>query len=385
MLSELFTSSDSTTWILIGILIAVFMGTLVYLGARVPLMWTIAKFGYANALYNSRINKFVKKIYVNNLIGSNNLSEAINLVNSVNTRDFPLKSAKTVGECEKIINRSINDKFEEAIKECPRIIHGILDAFLVKYENRTLKIIFRTHIQKGKIPENDKPHAIGRLNEKLVDEMLKAETLAELIDLVPRDDVRKLLKENPAKNFQQVDRLLDMSYVDTLKTRSSELPGAVKREMEEFIGVYVDKLNIMNAMRMVKWNVPVEERKNIYYFAQGKNINGALLEAMVQAQSVSEEIEVLKDSSYGPIFRELYPRYKETGRLSVFDKELERFWLRYIDNFGSKMNTTVGPIFRYLLELEFEMRNVISVLRGYTIPGGVEMARELIVLREGEI
>jgi len=96
---------------------------------------------------------------------------------------------------------------------------------------------------------------------------------------------------------------------------------------------------------------------------------------------VAEAVDALGSTPYAPLLREVFKDYKDTGRISLFELELDRFWIRYIEIFAMKMNTTVGPVIRYLTEMEFEIRNVNAVLRGFEVPGGKEIAEELLIVR----
>jgi len=345
---------------------------------KVPMVWTIARFGYSNALYNSRINRFVRRMYINNLIGTNSFAEAVNFISSASSKDFPLKTVATVEEAEETLLSAMLKNVQEAKEESPDMIGPVLDSFIIRYENRTLKSLFITRFHESATDTGIFP--VGTITEKLIEEMTKAETLDEMVELIPRAELRELLSREELATFRKVENLLDGFYIESVERSSSKLPRTLKKEMGAFLEVYSDMLTIKTVLRMIKAEVPAAQRKE-FFFARGKHITRDVLEALQDAENVAEAVDALGRTPYGPLLREVFKDFKSTGKVSLFELELDRFWIRYIEIFAMKMNTTVGPVIRYLTELEFETRNVMAILRGFEVPGGKEMAEELLIVR----
>ncbi|MDP6156147.1 MAG: V-type ATPase subunit [Candidatus Thermoplasmatota archaeon] len=369
---------DLSTWPVLIIIIAVFGAMLLYLGMKVPMVWTIARFGYSNALYNSRINRFVRRMYVNNLMGTNSFGEAVNFISSASSKDFPLKTVTNVEEAEEVLLSAMLNNVQKAKEESPDMIGPVLDSFIIRYENRTLKNLFSARFHESSTESGTYP--VGVLTEKLIDEMKKAETLVDMINLLPRRELREMLSRTENTTFRKVENLLDGFYIESVERSSSKLPRTLRKELREFLEVYSDMLTIKTVLRMIKAGVPAAQRKE-YSFARGKHITRDTLEAFQDAENVAEALDALGRTPYAPLLREVFKDFKDTGRISLFELELDRFWIRYIEIFAMKMNTTVGPVIRYLTELEFETRNVIAVLRGFEVPGGKELAEELLIVR----
>lgn len=368
---------DLSTWPMLIIIIAVFAAMLLYLGMKVPMVWTIARFGYSNALYNSRINRFVRRMYINNLMGTNSFSEAVNFISSASSRDFPLKTVATVEEAEEVLLSAMLKNVQKAKEESPDMIGPVLDSFVIRYENRTLKTLFSARFHES---ASDGTFPVGAITEKLIEEMVKAETLEEMVELIPRAELRDLLSRSELTTFRKVENILDGFYVESVERSSSKLPRTLKKEMGAFLEVFSDMLTIKTILRMIKAGVPADQRKE-FSFARGKHITRDALEALQEAENVAEAVDALGETPYAPLLREVFKDFKKTGKISLFELELDRFWIRYIEIFAMKMNTTVGPVIRYLTELEFEIRNVMAVLRGFEVPGGKEMAEELLIVR----
>ncbi len=379
-LSEAFDSAGSSTWPMVVFIVIITAALLFYIGMKVPLMWTIARFGYSNALYNSRINRFARRLYVNNLMGTSSFSEAVNFVSSASPRDFPLKNVTTMEGAEHELFTSLLANLEEAKKESPKMISPVLDTFIIRYENRMLKGLFRQRFHDGS--DTGKIFPMGEVDSKTIELMKNAETVTEMVDHVPRKELRGLLERCDRSTMGGIEHTLDRYYLVSMEKASRKVPRAIKAGMKEFLEVQIDMINLKNLLRMINAGVP-EARKKEYAFTEGKNVHGGVLERICEAESITEAVEAIGTTPYGPLFREVFKDYKATGRISLFELELDKFWINYVENFAMKMNTTVGPVIRYLTEREFEIRNIVSALRGLTIPGGKKIAEELMVYREG--
>ena len=380
-LSQAFDSAGSGTAPMVVFIVIITAALLFYIGMKVPLMWTIARFGYSNALYNSRINRFARRLYVNNLMGTSSFSEAVNFVSSASPRDFPLKNVTTMEGAEHELFTSLLTNLEEAKKESPKMISPVLDTFIIRYENRMLKGLFRQRFHEGS-SDAGKIFPVGEVDGKIIDNMRNAESVTEMVDYIPRKDLRNMLERCDRSTIGGVEHALDRFYLESMEKASAKVPRAIRAGMKEFLEVQIDMINLKNLLRMIKTGVP-EERKKEYAFTEGKNVHGGMLERICEAETIAEAVEAIGTTPYGPLFREVFKDYKTTGRISLFELELDKFWINYVENFAMKMNTTVGPVIRYLTEREFEIRNIVSVLRGLSIPGGKKIAGELMVYREG--
>ncbi len=384
-------SYDMTTIILIGVLAVVFLATIIYLAAKVPLVWTIARFGYSNAIYNSRINRFVQKIYLLGLLETADISEASNYISSVNSRDFPVKSADSPEDIERLLVEKLHQRYSEAVALCPKSLKSVLDANLIKYENQALKSIFTSYFKAQdkeggtRASHYEKVPPIGNLSEGVIKDMLNAETLKDLIDLIPREDIREQLNNRKPEHFHDAEMILDNYYLNNLTVRIKKAPSPLRKELTDLQMVNVDLHNMRALMRMVRTSVDPKYRKKIYSFHLGKNLGRTTIDQLINAEDMANFIEALKDTPYGPMFRSVYSEFQKDRRTSVFELELDRFWIKYIENFALRTNTTVGPIIRYLLELEYEVRNINSVLKGLELPGGKELARQVIICSEGDL
>ena len=379
-LSEALESMDISTWAVVAAFSALIIAFLVYLGMKVPLVWTIARFGYSNARYNSRINRFVRRLYVNNLLGTNSFGEAVNFISSTNARDFPLKSVTTTEDAEQEMFSLMVKNIEEAKRECPKIISPVLDNFILRYENQVLKALLRKRFFRESLG-GEKLFPVGSMDEKTIENMRNAESLEELISFIHREELRNIIKELGEKTYPRIENQLDRYYLTSIENSAKNLPKTIRGGLGEFLQVHIDMINLKTVLRTIERGIPEEERKELV-FTQGKNVHGSVLDRLCEAENIAEAIEALGATPYGPLFRELFKDYKKTGRISLFELELDRFWINYVENFAMKMNSTVGPVIRYLTEQEFEIRNVMSVLRGLEIPGGKEIAEELMVVRE---
>lgn len=373
--------NDVTTWAVILFFGVALVSALVYLGAKMPLFWTIAKFGYSNAIYNSRINKFVRKMYLDNLLNSHNLSEAVNFAASTSSRDLPLKTVTSAEEAERTLHNVLRERIEEAVEESPKKFSPVLRTFIIRHENRVLKALFRNFffdVEK----RDDGAYPVGSVDERTIENMANAGSPEEISEAVPGEERRAELIQGQPESHRDAEYILDRHYIRAVEDSARKLPRAVRKGVRELLQVHIDILNLKNVMRLVRSEIPGKERGEYVFFGKGKNIDDELMEKVIEAEGIERVVEDLEKTPYGALFREIYSDYKETKRLSVFELELDRFWLKYVENFGSKMNTTVGPVMRYLLELEMEIRNVMAVLRAKEIPDGREIAEDILVYRE---
>ena len=95
-----------------------------------------------------------------------------------------------------------------------------------------------------------------------------------------------------------------------------------------------------------------------------KTLHAGFLLALYEAEDIPTMVGLLSKTPYVGALETGLKGYTENSDLMGFEMELDRYILNAVVKFGVKHTLTAGPVMRYMISKEFEVRNIKVVARG---------------------
>jgi V/A-type H+-transporting ATPase subunit C len=179
--------------------------------------------------------------------------------------------------------------------------------------------------------------------------MEETEYEAEMNRLASRysgvDLIEYALNQNLAKHFE-----------DLLRWSEGRLYDYVARYLRKF-----DAWNVKTALRGVYTDASASDVEDD--FIRAGEFSGALLDKLVEADSVEEAVEVLEETIFGDPLRAAMDDYEDTGLLVPLENAVDRtFYETLIEGLPANPNRPT-ELYVQFLRAEIDFRNVRNALR----------------------
>ncbi len=228
----------------------------------------------------------------------------------------------------------------------------------MRYEVENIKIFIRAmnrnedmhHLDDHLIPSE----VFTNIDYK---QMMKARNIHELVDALKGTIYYKLLSgylnEESSKMQFYMEMSLDRIYFKKTKEIINVFKGKDKELMNELLGKNSDLLNIQWIYRAKKfYNLSSEEILN-YTLESGMKYDYKKLKEFCYLEFVDELKELILKTEYKVLFLE---------EEIFMERNMERFLFFLLDELLKKGNNTIIVSLHYLHKLEYEIRDLFSIL-----------------------
>lgn len=248
------------------------------------------------------------------------------------------------------------------------MIHYLVDQYrflfrilFMRYEIENLKMIIRAVTRKEDLTQMGdsfyKSTVIPQLDYK---QLTMAKTFEELIHYLQNTPYHKVLApfagETPNKLLFYVEMSLDRLYFKKLAAVTRRLQRDDKMLVAELLGKNSDILNIQWIYRGLKYyHISAEELFN-YSLPSGYMLDLKSLRDLCYSADEKDLVDKLKKTRYAFLFENEtnYERFMEIG--------MERYLFSLLKSLELKSFMTILPTIIYIHRLEFEMRDLFSLL-----------------------
>jgi V/A-type H+-transporting ATPase subunit C len=171
----------------------------------------------------------------------------------------------------------------------------------------------------------------GELDEATLVEVVKQPDVRGVIDLLATWGIsysapltRHLKEYSEKRDLAVMEYALDRFYFEyVLEAIEGETyDDGIMREMVE---TEIDVTNIRSVLKMIRDRIPIEEARE--FLIPGGSLRVEKLEALVRAGTIKDAMKLLAGTHY-EFLGKLPEEYFKQDRVSVFEKELERFLIR---------------------------------------------------------
>lgn len=340
---------------------------------------SIANFTYPNAKFRAHGTPFIKKEVLDPLIEGRNTNELLNQLQS-NGYEIPKESWGDIDDIENFLDERTLEYMKETFRASPLSTRPFADAWMNKYDVKMLKKMIKSKA-KG-VPDEeirDSVVPVKIVDETLIDEMLNARNIQEVLALLRGTEFSEVIGgQEWTGDFFQLDSELDKFAYGRLKKAVLKVPPEDRSAIKYFFGKYTDILNMKIIFRGLREDVDRDLLKNSL-LPSGRELERWKLENMVDSKDIEESLVELEGTSYGGIRKEGVS--KDDFQL---EKHLDSSLLQITNEMMSQYVLSVGPMLKFMVGKEFELRNIKIIARG--LIEGVKPAKmNNMLVMEGEM
>lgn len=326
-----------------------------------PSLILLTKFAYPNAKFSAIENTYLKERELTKLLEIENLKQ---LKENIISRDFMIKG-ETINEMQKSVDESLAKIILMAKNDSPKKVRKFYDVYLEKIDADMLKKAIMNAIEGREIKEYAFSDEISNIIEKL-----KKAT---------KEEIEKILKEHgfaisPEMSFEEIEKEVDKKIIE--KIMNVPLPLSCNKAREKFAKILIDIINLKTILRGKHYKLKDIEK---YILPNGWEISDWQIKELLKIDAVPEIISLLEGTSYFPELRQAIAEYEEEGVIAL-EKALDKHLIRAVGEIANEYPLTIGPGLRFIIEKEFEARNLKIVIKAVG-EGMQEEAKKLLVVQ----
>ncbi len=376
MIDEFIDMMGLTNFVLVIVGVALLIVVLLLMSYFRTLV-AISNFTFPNAKFRAHGTHFIEKEKVDPIIESRNLNEFYQVVRE---NGYELPKEET-GDIDKVENRlELNNVgyMKKAYRLSPLETKPFVEAWLVRYDVKMAKRAIK-HIAKGGDPEQLKSDLIPvkNIDEDIIDNLSSSRNLQEAITILKDTEFEKVLgKKEWGEDFFKLDVELDKFAYDRLRKAVSNVESEQRAPVKYFFGRYTDLLNLKMVIRGVRENIDKEFMQD-YLLPTGRELEDWKLQQMLESKNLEEALVELEGTSFEDI-------RKEAASKSHFEieKYLDKQLLIIVSEVMSQQVLTVGPLLKFLVGKEIELRNLKILARGLKEGLEPDKIRKMLVLED---
>jgi len=374
LIDELIDMMGLTNLVLVIVGVALLLVVLLLMSYFRTLV-AISNFTFPNAKFRAHGIHFIDKEKVDPIIESRNLNEFYQVVRQ-NGYELPKEETGDIDKVEKRLELNNVGYMKKAYRLSPLETKPFVEAWLVRYDVKMAKRAIK-HIAKGGDPEQLKNELtpIRIIDDNIIDDLSSSRNLQEAITLLKETEFGKVLgKEEWGEDFFKLDVELDKFAYDRLRKAVTNVESEQRAPVKYFFGRYTDLLNLKMVIRGVREGMDKELMQG-YLLPSGRELEDWKLQQMLESNNLEESLVELEGTSFEDI-------RKEAASKSHFEieKYLDKELLKIVSEVMSQQVLTVGPLLKFLVGKEIELRNLKILVRGLKEGFEPDRIRKMLVL-----
>ncbi len=285
-----------------------------------------------------------------------------------------------------VSRRDIEDILKRnMIKNIDKLIHYFHDDYRIlirslymKYEIEDLKVLARS-IFNGKDPKTIEKSLtfLGKYSQVEPEKLLKSRTIRDLIYSLEGSEFYEFLiplVDGRRENLFRFEMALDMGYFNILQSRKLKISQKDKELLKKWEGIVADLYNIQWIYRGKKYyNLSPEELLN-YTINFGDKLTFKNRKEMCYTKSLEELFAITSNTVYGFLFKG-----KEISTDIFMERRINRFLYYRLKDLSRKSPLSIIQTIEYVWLLEFEVRDVISIIESIRYDLPPDEARKYLV------
>lgn len=270
---------------------------------------------------------------------------------------------------ENILRKDIIKDYSKLIKFTRGSIKDFIKLYYIKNEIESLKLIFRSY-EAGRVSYEDIEDVLvfmANHDEVNIPMLALSRNLQEFLNRLKGTQYYKLLKpfadEDTENRIFNMEMVLDLYYLADLRRNYGYLLGRDdKKNVAELLGMEADIFNIFWIYRSKRYyNMELEIIRSFSAHLCYK-LNTKTIEALINAKSLSEYIDLVKKTPYKFLVNE--------GEDNLLEHNYWIFIYREHSRRAKFQPFSIECVISYLRMKEIEVNNIISIINAvhYNLP-----------------
>jgi V/A-type H+-transporting ATPase subunit C len=344
---------------------------------------SILDYSYTNARIRSLKGKLFSAEFLKTLVSCDTLEEIINILSDtmyggdINQAVYFTSGARGIelGLRNHFI-RSLEFLKERVLSEKALKLSLPL---LERWDVHNLKVIIRAlHAGRPKKEMEESFVPAGRLSLSVLNELSSFLDLKEIISMlqtlgcplyVPlKDNLTQYLAE---RNIQEYEIALDKYYFEMAKKEIStkyfkflDYLDQNKKITLTMIAIEIDIVNLITALKLTSSWVDPEKGIEHFYIRGGARLSFKDFESILNAETLEEKIELLKETPYGERIRKSLRDVEISGFVSPLQRRLEELLIREAVSLFKAYPLSIAPVIAFIWAKYNEVVNLRIIIRG---------------------
>lgn len=328
------------------------------------IMGSVSKFAAVNTKVRALEKYLLSTVDYQNMIQSKDVTEVMNYLKEETLygeflEDFDTQKGK-VDLLEVRSRKFVFQRYEKLVHYFTDEHRKLFKMLFMRYEVENLKLLIRAVYRNEDIERVSKELIVSHMFSKINYEKLgSSSSLEELINNLKGTPYFKVLKpyinENPNRLMFYMEMNLDRIYFKMLGKQIYKLTLSDQKPMLELLGKNTDILNIQWIYRGLKfYKLSPEELFN--YSLENGYIKFRKLKELCYSASDEDFIEKLRETRYGFLFEDVVTMDQ------FMERSMERYLYKVLIDLKKDSRMNVMPSIIFMHELEFEMRDIFTLL-----------------------
>ncbi|WP_136590787.1 V-type ATP synthase subunit C [Salinigranum halophilum] len=281
---------------------------------------------------------------------------------------------------EYALNRNLAKQFDDILDWANGRLYDLIARYLRKFDAWNVKTVIRG-IYSDTSREDVEADLIraGEFDERLVNRLLEATSIEEVIDILDRTIFGSALEAafeeyESAGVLVPLENAVDRVFYENLlsEVRWDE----ATQQYRDILLAEVDFRNARNALRLARSGADIDPAE--YYIDGGQLFTRAELSGL--ASNLDELVQRIRDSTYGDDLSDALNDFEEAESLIAFERALETALLEYSSSLGNVFPLSVSPVISYILAKEREVDNIRAIARAREAGLSPEQIEEELVI-----
>ena len=331
------------------------------------------KFAYPSARVQAIGNPFVREKELSQFLeckSINSFKSSLNVYKDYNVEGL------TASEIQSSLDEHFVETLRMVQKDSPKKLRGFYDAYLKLLDGLSVKLALKSKV----LGEELKSASTVFPETRKILEVIKSVSVDELPSVLRErgfdEGVVEVLKSG-GKDLLKLDATVDKSYIGGL--RSAEVPREAKGVRDEFVLRLIDIKNIKNVLRAKRLGYSTEECENLFV-GEGKEIAWWKFKELSRLDGLKDVVSSLQGTFYFPFLKKELEKHGEKEGVQPFENALDESLLKVVENLSIKNFPLFGPLLRFIVAKEFEIRNLKVIVKGVEEKLGVERIKTLLIL-----
>lgn len=256
-----------------------------------------------------------------------------------------------------------------------RIIHyfngeyrGFINTLYAKYEVEELKVFARAVYNGDETKKYKNSVFIGKYSKIDTNKIFEAKLVRDIIFALEGSEFNKyltpLIDNNEKENLFRFEMVLDLSYYNILKKQWNKLSKKDIRVLEHAQGLIADLLNLQWIYRGIKFYKLQPEVLLNYTIHLGYRLKYDFIKKLCYCDNLEDFYKLASQTKYNFLF-------KNDNTTDIYmERRLERHIYFELKALVRTYDMSIITTFAYILFLEFEIRDIISIIETirYKVP-----------------
>lgn len=281
-------------------------------------------------------------------------------------------------EIEQILKQGLINYMDKVIHYFSGEYRNFIKCFYMKYEITDLKRAARLiQIDKDFKALKDNLIFAGKYKYIDMDKVIMSKSISELIsalkDTIYYPFLKNLEDENSDESLYRFEMSIDKAYFYILEDSTKYLLKEDREAFYNLIGSSIDMLNLRWIYRGKKYYKITPEELFNYTVNKGNKFNYRKIKEFCYLSSINEFIDMAKETPYGFMF-------KGCPEDDIFiERRMNRYLYFKMKKAKKRYNLNLSVLLAYLELIEFEIRDIISMIENVRYEMDYEDTRKYLI------